>query len=101
MQCPTCRGAKKVFAFLNKGEAPATHTQEMVPCMTCQGTGEVDAEHAQRVVEGQAYRKTRVARNENLYLCAKRLGVPTSELSKFESGLAVSDEARIKILGKH
>lgn len=101
MTCPICDGKKEVFAFVNRGEDVRTHTQGMITCFACRGTGLVDDEQPHRVAIGTAFRRTRSDRGESLYACAVRLGVTSSQLSAYECGHVVPDEALVKIIGRN
>lgn len=97
--CPTCEGAGRLSAFLNRGEDVSKHTQGMVKCPTCTGTGRVDSGFPLRIATGVAHRNQRLAREENLFTCAQRLGISSAQLSAFENGRLLADELILRITG--
>lgn len=101
MQCPTCHGQKNTFGFANKGPDYRSHTQGMMACVTCRGTGEVDQEFPARLAAGESFRRNRMTREESLFDCAQRLNVSTAQLSAYENGRPIDDEAQSKIAGSN
>lgn len=86
LACPSCGGKKQVFAFQNTGEDYRQHRQGYIDCITCDGSGELTAEHAQRIEEGRKLRKARIARGETLMDASLRLGLTPARLSAIECG---------------
>ena len=83
--CPDCGGAGKIQAIADPGCRLI-----VIPCRFCKTTGAVSAVELGRRAAGQAHRLARMARDESLFECAKRLGVRSSQVSDYERGLRVS-----------
>jgi hypothetical protein len=88
MICPSCNGAKRLFAFWDgrDKDGKATSGSGMVNCFTCDGAGEITEEHARRIAAGRARMEARIARRVTLKEEADRLGITPAELSAIESG---------------
>lgn len=84
IQCPACKGACHIRAFVeyaNKSGEVGT-----VKCPTCKGDGWVTRQHYDRILAGEALRKARRERGLSLSEEAARLGISPVELSHRENG---------------
>lgn len=88
ISCPHCKGRGGGPCFINRGEDYRTHSIEHRACRTCNGFGEVTAEHAERIAEGRALRDGRLSRGVSLMDEAARLGISPARLSAIERGNA-------------
>lgn len=84
MKCPDCNGHREGMVHLNRGDQP--HEWRMMPCRTCQGSGSIDEDHANRIGEGERLKAERLARGMGLRQEAARLGISPVELSDRENG---------------
>lgn len=92
LECPACKGAKEVFAFINTGDDHRKHRQDMVPRGTCGGVGKITTLRAYWIDKGQQMREERMARGETLKSAAERLAMTPAQLSAIEGGRLPSDE---------
>jgi hypothetical protein len=85
--CPSCQGRKSSPCF-DDGYRDGTHFGAALelPCLTCQATGTITAEHAERLSEGRRRAEDRKQRGLSLRDEAKRLGISPQELSDIEHG---------------
>lgn len=86
MICPDCKGEKRVFAHVNRGDGGSSGF-EWINCLRCKGAGEVPDEQAVWMLEGVKLRTERMARGLSLREEAKRLGISPVELSAIERGM--------------
>lgn len=86
MRCPHCKGERKSLAHINTGPDSSKHRWEMVNCSTCDGTGEITQEQADRIEYGQKLYANRLAARETLFEAASRQGMTPAQLSAIEHG---------------
>jgi hypothetical protein len=79
MTCPKCHGKGTEWGFA----CPGFSAHEF-PCFCCNGSGNISADQAERMVEGEGARKARIQRRVSLREEATRLGVKPSDLSMWE-----------------
>ncbi len=84
MTCPHCNGTKQNFVHVSYSDG--TGGWKWVECHTCNGVGEITAEHMERIAEGKRMREDRRARHMSLQAEAERLGITVVELSHRELG---------------
>ena len=84
--CPHCDGKGESFAFINRGEDPATHSSGMIECSTCKGSGSITGQHYGLIVSGRKMRDERVAAGVALSEAATRAGISVTQLSAIERG---------------
>lgn len=82
-RCPSCDGSKRETVHLRTSTGGRWENR---PCSTCDGTGQVSHEHAERIKKGRQIREDRKSRLMTLRAEAARLGISPTELSKIESG---------------
>lgn len=92
VQCPACGGKGTVAAFVDT--ATRGWFDPNLPCDLCGGAGKITDQQMAWRTAGRAHYKARVARQESVRECAKRLGFRTAELSAMEHGRA--DPAPLK-----
>ena len=80
--CPHCIGAGR-SGFIACGPQGAHSGVQF--CRTCEGTGHVSAELAERIAEGRRWRQDRIDRRLSQREEAERLGISPVELSKLEN----------------
>lgn len=85
-ECPTCSGERELFCFVNRGHDIAHHSQEWIQCRTCDGTGLVSSEKADRITQGRKGRAARLASGMSLMQAARMIGITPVELSAIERG---------------
>lgn len=73
--CPACRGAGSYLAGA-------------LLCDVCHGQKEIDDTRMAAWNAGQALKAERLARRENMRVCAARLGISPVELSERERGVS-------------
>lgn len=61
MKCPHCNGLKTAVAHMNTGLDSGKHRWEEVACRTCEGSGEITDDHAERIAEGRRLYYARVS----------------------------------------
>lgn len=84
--CQTCRGAGEIGpVHVNRGDQPHEWRENMT-CVDCGGAGSWDMARWERWQVGRRHRQERIARDESMYECARRLGVEASDISEFEHG---------------
>ena len=90
LQCPSCdgRGSSAGFICFADGSDQRSGYNDAIQCSLCRGAGSISLETAERFRIGREHYKARVARDESLMECAKRLGLKPSELSAMEHGRA-------------
>lgn len=86
VQCPDCKGKGACFAHVNTGPDSSGHYWGDVKCLRCDGSGEVPAAMLEQMRKGRLLRDARVARDESLYECAKRVNISSAKLSAIEHG---------------
>lgn len=82
-KCPRCTGDGGYYALVTRATGC---TEEYLTCLLCKGDGQISAEVVGWLKEGSDHRNARVARDESLRECAKRLGVSPALLSAMETG---------------
>ncbi len=89
--CPVCNGTKIAYVLVH--HAPDTGKEngfQEYPCDTCDGSGTVADDYAERLAErkaeGNRMRLDRLARGVHLDEEAQRLGISIPELSARERG---------------
>lgn len=86
MQCPLCKGKRVVWGHMNTGPDSSKHRWGDMPCPTCNGSGEITQEHADRIEAGRKLRQQRLDAGETLREAATRQGMTTVQLSAIEQG---------------
>lgn len=81
--CPHCQGRQRCVVHLN---TTTGGRWEIRDCSTCDGTGLISREHADRIIEGERRREDRKARLMTLRQEAEYLGISPQELSRIENG---------------
>ena len=84
-RCPHCGGRITVTACVDYADQRRSGVQE-IACATCQGTGTITPELAQRLEDGKALAQSRKERDLSLREEAQRLGISVRELSDLEHG---------------
>lgn len=84
VRCPDCKGKKRVFAHVNRGEKGCDFRH--IDCSRCNGTGAIAKEQLVWIEAGRKRRSERVARDVSLMEEAKRLGITSAQLSAIETG---------------
>lgn len=82
-KCPRCAGDGGYHALVHRKDGCS---EEYLTCDLCKGEGKIPAEVAAWLKEGSDHRNERVAREESLRECARRLGVPAALISAMETG---------------
>ena len=90
--CPRCDGKGSNPAFVHT-ESGSYYDPEL-KCDLCKGTGKVSDQTLQWLSAGKRHRDDRVARDESIMECSRRLGIRAAELSAMENGRA--DPARLQ-----
>lgn len=85
--CPSCDGSGTIHAFLNGGEHISRHRYGPTPCITCGGSGAVDARMPEWRRRGGEWRLSMAKRRLTMWEVAKRLGVLAVDVSAAYSGL--------------
>lgn len=83
-RCPDCKGKKRVFAHVNRGEKGCDFRH--IDCSRCKGFGAIPQEQLAWIEAGRKRRAERVARDVSLMEEAKRLGITSAQLSAIETG---------------
>jgi DNA-binding XRE family transcriptional regulator len=91
--CPACKGSKQSRALVD-GYRDGHRFGEvrLLPCSTCQGTGQVDDDFKARHDVGRKVRDARVAANQMQWEWAERIGLTEQAYSLCEHGTPDSDE---------
>lgn len=85
--CPECKGRGQNYTVLCvRTTSGGYHKEGNMPCLTCDGTGQLSTEAHQRYTDGRAMADDRKARGMTLRREAERLGISPSELSDREWG---------------
>jgi hypothetical protein len=82
-RCPRCTGDGGYHALVHRA---GSCTEEYLACALCHGDGKISAEVAGWLKVGSDHRNARVAREESLRECARRLGVSAALVSAMETG---------------
>jgi hypothetical protein len=91
MLCPDCKGQRERFAFVDGYDE---HTGQhwggirMMPCFTCNGTGEVDDCYPEWRERGRALKARRMEPYVRMGDMADRLGIGLCEYSRMERGIS-------------
>ena len=94
VQCRFCNGMGYTGpVHVNRGNGHGEWI-DRIECTHCGTTGQWDAAHLDRYIEGQAHREARVGRGESLREAAVRLGVTPAQLSSFETGRSALEDQR-------
>lgn len=80
--CPDCNGAGEREGIAHPGARFIR-----IECSFCEVSGYITPQRAEWREIGQAHRRARLARDESMMECARRVGVLPSEISGFERGL--------------
>lgn len=91
-QCPRCHGKGTFAAFVDT--ATDGWYDPAIKCDLCKGTGSIAAQIVEWLEIGRAHYERRIARDESIMECARRLGIRAAELSSMEHGRA--DPARLR-----
>lgn len=83
--CPGCNGIKTSVAHIHKRPIE-TSEWRIVPCTVCHGDGTITAAHTERIAQGKALRRQRLARRMTLLDAAKALGMSAAAYSRMERG---------------
>jgi len=90
MQCPTCKGEKKVIGLFPvwAEDVPEEERKAFIEltCYRCKGRGEVPEEMTEWMKEGKKLRNKRIEKRILLRNAAKRLGIDVTEISEQETG---------------
>lgn len=88
--CPCCDGRGSNAGFICYADGSGTRSQydEAITCDLCKGVGKIAKQIAQWLEIGRAHYLNRVARDESVMECAKRLGLRPSQVSAMEHGRA-------------
>jgi DnaJ-class molecular chaperone len=81
IQCPDCKGSGKSRGFAC---GPGFHHAGAIPCVTCKGWGEVEADFLERRAEGARIRDERRARRVTQREAARERGMDVAEYSRLE-----------------
>ena len=81
--CPQCGAVGEGFAFCD-GEDGASMKQ--IKCSLCNGDGRITLHVFDAFRHGREVAKLRIARQESLGECAKRLGLSVVDVSHYEHG---------------
>lgn len=81
--CPRCTGDGGYYALVTRATGCA---EEYLTCDLCKGDGKISDEVAGWLKEGVDHRNARVARDESLRECARRLGLSPALISAMETG---------------
>ena len=84
VRCPDCKGKKRVFAHVNRGEKGCDFRH--IDCSRCKAFGEIPKEQLGWIESGRKLRAERVARDVSLFEEARRLGLTSVQLSDIETG---------------
>jgi hypothetical protein len=85
--CPRCGGEGENFVtFIRYAPGHTGPPSRMIPCHQCDGNGEITDEQAKWIVEGEAMRRERIARNVGLRQEADRRRMLPSAYADMESG---------------
>lgn len=90
MICPRCNGTREVGpCFVDGVDANGRRWCDvrMMPCLTCDGTGEVDDRYPEWRERGQAMRHARLERGETLREFCQRTGADPGTRSRMERGV--------------
>lgn len=90
--CPNCAGRGSNPAFVDT--AKGGWFDPALRCSLCGGTGQISHQTARWLAVGRQHYTRRMARDESVRECARRMGISASELSAMEHGRA--DPERIK-----
>lgn len=82
-KCPRCTGDGGYHAFVHRADGCS---EEYLTCDLCRGDGKISDEVVGWLKEGSDHRNERVARDESLRECARRLGVSPALISAMETG---------------
>lgn len=82
-KCPRCTGDGGYYAIVTRATGCA---EEYLTCDLCKGDGSISDEIVGWLKVGSEHRNARVARDESLRECAKRLGVSPALISAMETG---------------
>jgi len=92
MQCTDCKGTGRTGqVHLNKGFNEQIgrcngEWRESMPCIRCNGKGQVPDEMADWITFGQDFREKRRLSGETIGDAAKRMGITVPKLSAIENG---------------
>lgn len=84
--CPDCGG---------RGRHRSVLGEDGIWCQLCSGARTVTQQQMEWWLRGREYYETRVTNGETLRVCAKRLGISTTELSHMERGRADPERLRM------
>lgn len=90
--CPSCNGAKEIFAFVNTGPDITQHRSGMNPCFTCKGVGRITGSHHSAIEAGKILRATRIRNDEAIAVAAERLGMTSIQYIALENGRILSND---------
>lgn len=85
-RCPTCKGERQSFVFVNTGLDSSQHYSEIRQCDRCMGAGYVSKAVIDAIENGKRLRKARVDRGLTLREAALQEGVSVATISKREYG---------------
>lgn len=83
MTCPACHGSRVTRVVACSTTGCREHDEV---CRTCEGTGEMPADLAAQLQEGERRRQDRIARGLSLREEARRLEISATDLSDMEHG---------------
>jgi DnaJ-class molecular chaperone len=90
LPCPHChgKGSNPGFICFADGEATRSRFDKAIQCSLCKGAGSISREVAAWRMIGKRHRDARVAREESILECSRKMGIRPSELSAMENGRA-------------
>lgn len=83
--CPHCDGRGSNAAFIEHANGEGSYNPAL-RCGLCSGSGSVSGQTIGWLSIGSRHRKARIARDESIRECARRMGIGPAELSGMENG---------------
>ena len=81
MECPNCKGRGEMYGYGCPGFKPIA-----IKCDICKGSGQLPDTVEYDPERGNGQKRRRIEENITLRELARRMGIPTSQLSQQERG---------------